>query len=412
MPGAPTSIVIGGGINAGSPFVLDNFLFVASATPPTAASSPRLIRRADSIEILGDGANSTAIGSNADANGPESIAIGRDCSVASVAATSDVICIGQNMKNTGNVGEAILIGHDVNSNGTSIVVIGTFTGITVNANSFVAIGHSMTQSGTLNGVIIGFGAGTSGGNAIAIGGSGATAATGGVTLGCAATQASTNSNTITIGQGAISNGATATSNLIIGSSAGVASAASVANLVMIGHNLRTDNGTYVSGDVVIGNNNVGGGGFSSSVIWFGDTHTSGVAVPAAAMRWKNAAGTNVAAGALTITAPRATGNASNGAIIFRTGTVGASGSTLATALARVTIGNNGQTTFETPTGAIATVNIMAAGGAGVPCLNVQNATDGAGAAAGTLANAPTAGDPAFWLPISIGGAVRYIPCWP
>jgi hypothetical protein len=41
----------------------------------------------------------------------------------------------------------------------------------------------------------------------------------------------------------------------------------------------------------------------------------------------------------------------------------------------------------------------------------NNHTNGAAAAAGTLTNAPTAGDPAFWLPVSIAGTTRYIPCW-
>lgn len=37
--------------------------------------------------------------------------------------------------------------------------------------------------------------------------------------------------------------------------------------------------------------------------------------------------------------------------------------------------------------------------------------DGAGAGAGTLANAPSAGDPAKWIPIDDNGTVRYIPTW-
>ena len=44
-------------------------------------------------------------------------------------------------------------------------------------------------------------------------------------------------------------------------------------------------------------------------------------------------------------------------------------------------------------------------------LRINNQTTGAGAGAGTLANAPAAGDPAFWCPINIAGTVRYFPCW-
>ena len=38
-------------------------------------------------------------------------------------------------------------------------------------------------------------------------------------------------------------------------------------------------------------------------------------------------------------------------------------------------------------------------------------TDGAGAGVGTLTNAPTAGNPAFWLPINSNGTTYYLPCW-
>ncbi len=38
-------------------------------------------------------------------------------------------------------------------------------------------------------------------------------------------------------------------------------------------------------------------------------------------------------------------------------------------------------------------------------------TNGAAAAAGTLANAPTAGNPTKWVPINDNGTTRYIPCW-
>jgi hypothetical protein len=38
-------------------------------------------------------------------------------------------------------------------------------------------------------------------------------------------------------------------------------------------------------------------------------------------------------------------------------------------------------------------------------------TDGAGAAAGTLTNAPTAGDPTKWIPVDDNGTTRYVPAW-
>lgn len=38
-------------------------------------------------------------------------------------------------------------------------------------------------------------------------------------------------------------------------------------------------------------------------------------------------------------------------------------------------------------------------------------TNGAGAGAGTLTNAPAAGNPTKWVPINDAGVTRYIPCW-
>lgn len=38
-------------------------------------------------------------------------------------------------------------------------------------------------------------------------------------------------------------------------------------------------------------------------------------------------------------------------------------------------------------------------------------SNGAGAGAGTLANAPAAGNPTKWVPINDNGTTRYIPAW-
>lgn len=41
----------------------------------------------------------------------------------------------------------------------------------------------------------------------------------------------------------------------------------------------------------------------------------------------------------------------------------------------------------------------------------QAVTNGAGAAAGTLNNAPTAGNPTKWLKFDDNGVTRYVPSW-
>lgn len=51
-------------------------------------------------------------------------------------------------------------------------------------------------------------------------------------------------------------------------------------------------------------------------------------------------------------------------------------------------------------------------GAASPILTTSAAiTSGAGAGAGTLTNAPAAGDPTAWIPINDNGTTRYIPAW-
>lgn len=44
-------------------------------------------------------------------------------------------------------------------------------------------------------------------------------------------------------------------------------------------------------------------------------------------------------------------------------------------------------------------------------LRLSSQTSGAGANVGTLTNAPSAGNPAFWLPVLINGLARFIPAW-
>ena len=44
-------------------------------------------------------------------------------------------------------------------------------------------------------------------------------------------------------------------------------------------------------------------------------------------------------------------------------------------------------------------------------LVMTNQTDGAGVGAGTLTDAPSAGDPTLWVPIDINGTVRHFPVW-
>ncbi len=51
-------------------------------------------------------------------------------------------------------------------------------------------------------------------------------------------------------------------------------------------------------------------------------------------------------------------------------------------------------------------------GAGVASLRFNGLTTAAVSnQVGTLTNAPVAGNANFWMPVSIAGTIRYIPCW-
>lgn len=71
---------------------------------------------------------------------------------------------------------------------------------------------------------------------------------------------------------------------------------------------------------------------------------------------------------------------------------------------------NGAITF----GGVGNRQVIIAGagwGAGGASLRLNGLTSGAGAGAGTLTNAPAAGNPAFWVPINVNGTVRHFPAW-
>jgi hypothetical protein len=89
----------------------------------------------------------------------------------------------------------------------------------------------------------------------------------------------------------------------------------------------------------------------------------------------------------------------------------------------------GQTTFSNTTDATSTTAaaVVVSGGVGIAksliiggALTVNSATliksnttltNGAAAAAGTLLNAPAAGNPTKWIPINDNGTTRYVPAW-
>jgi hypothetical protein len=64
----------------------------------------------------------------------------------------------------------------------------------------------------------------------------------------------------------------------------------------------------------------------------------------------------------------------------------------------------GGTTLDVPSGAALKIS-------GNGALSWANQTSGPGATTGTLTNAPSVGNPDFWLPVTINGTAHWIPAW-
>lgn len=103
---------------------------------------------------------------------------------------------------------------------------------------------------------------------------------------------------------------------------------------------------------------------------------------------------NVAGSNGTIRPGTGTGNSAGASLIFQTPTAGPNGTQQQNYATRLTLSEAG-----------AVLDIVNQG------LRINNQVSGAGASAGTLGNAPAAGNPTFWLPINIAGTVMYCPLW-
>ena len=419
MPGIGTPIVIGGGIQLASPNALQQGLFLSSITPPAAFTSSRWAIGAVNSDLQA-----------VTASGREDTTIGIGSTNTGIAAGNlrpDVI-LGRNITishgNSGANNAGVFIGQDITSaagSGTGNILIssrGLGPRTLFNSDNVI-----ITSAGSA------VGQQSIGSSTIINGSSGAGVTTGVVAIGQGAT-ANAN-NVVVIGQGtsagqafniAIGQGcsATATRSLTMGQGHGAPNAdmikigfggqnAGTAGQILVGNGI--DPNSVGTNEICLGHEGLGGGAFTVGLRLGQNQHTSGVAVPAYTVTWKSALGTNIAAGNVTFVAPKATGNAAAGSFIFQTSPAGASGATLQTATTRLTIAPAGTVTIGTPSAAGENLVIEGFGGAAQPSIRLNNLTSGAGAAAGTLTNAPSAGDPSFWIPVNIAGNVRYIPAW-
>lgn len=381
MAGAIRSLIVGGGVRAGTPSSLNTFPIFSGATPP---------------DILIDG------NIRQDTSTPPRVFIGE----ASIFTGSTVI---GGATVTGAAIDHIVIGNGATNAATSPVnsnvVIGKLAiGGTGAANVVIGDRASAAGSGATSAscVVIGrqaiIGASAGGANSVVIG-DGASLSLGSqqVLIGSSA-QISANNLNIAIGfTASITGGAGIASCIVIGPN----SSTNKTNNIIIGSG--TANTVGGNALILIGNGVTSSGAIANAVIIGGVTHritqfiigagNADATVDAVTLRLTDAAGANLAAGSLTIRPGNSTGAGAQQSIIFQTQSAAGAASVLGTMTTQVSI-------------------VPSTGAAGQANLRFDNVTSGAGAAAGTLANAPTAGNPVFWLPVNIAGNIRYIPCWP
>lgn len=362
MPGTVRSIILGGGIGAGSPATLGTFPIFSGATPPDelvdgnilqdGSTPPKVYIGTSTYDplatviggaittlvsgpgvVIGEGANIALTSGGTVAN---SVVIGYGAK--DVSFTGNSVIIGRAADGTTANGGCVVIGAGAKGNRDSSVVIGQLAGAISAASNAIAIGY--TASVTKNsGIAIGSASLVNGNNSIVIG-----------------PNASTNQNdTLTIGVGAINN--VAGSCILMG----FAGFSSIVGLT--------------AGTVLIG----GGTGVSTFIIGNGTT-LNGTATNLTIKMTPMGGAANTVGGTMTLLPGLGTGNSVPSTINLDTPAVGASGSTVQTARTGVRVsaslvaGDTDLMVFDQNTLTLSRVSVGAAnsGGAGFKLLCVPN----------------------------------------
>lgn len=384
------AIIVGGGIAAGSPFTVGALTRIIDDDPPTIADS--IVRqRTQTTQVITVGLLTATdwplqatiterlqvVGGFVSDSGAvagvavDNVLIGRTAATVTVANARNVVIGTGAVANAAggglaaNTSENVVIGFNAIMNqgvGNCVIIGQNFTfGATGPVGSVVAIGSGITINNSFSGPVVGAsctpqGSGTAIGNQISTGAFNNWVAVG-RSVDIQANRGTAVGDNVTISAGH-------SASVVLGSDA-----------VSIAAN------SFVVGAL---NQNI-----TTMLIGGGDVQD-----PATSLTWRqtNATGTDILGGILTIVASRGTGNAATqGSILFQTGTPGATGVALQAAASRLAI--------RPPTGVF------------VAAVDFMGTATAAGVAAGTLTNAPSAGDPSYWLAILIDGAVRKIPCW-
>lgn len=363
-----TPIVVGGGIQSGSPFALNHLVYVTNVNPPqleslaaqyvkdgsvfalsvadstgtypSVSGATETLRVQGGIIVSGSGTDtvqigraasatanlSTVIGTQATDGGQVGVVIGYTASFSACAG----VCIGNGASCTGNAGgsTAVVIGTSASANvlaaGTAVVIgdqaVGRTSDVVIGYQASSSASNAFGASNVVIGtqasaniaqgtcVVVGTASHANVTLAVVIGGGSSVAITKGIVVGEGSSISSGGAGSIVIGQGS---SVTAAANVILGN--GVASG--------------TPNICWL-------------GGPSTKLIYiiFGEGDT--VVSPAGRLwRFTNGSGTDNAAGDFTLVAPISTGAGTPARIIFQVGHVAASSATLQTATTVLTIGD-------------------------------------------------------------------------
>ncbi len=423
-------IVIGGGIQNGSPWTVGSLTYITNIDPPVVAASVAMqrVRSGPPIQTvitIGADIAPTAVEALQVAGGliagskipplagqPTVVEIGEGAQAIvgpTASGSIEAVVIGTaagqfwSGAGTGSSGGLVVIGHNARvilnsllagTQPNNIVLIGTNARAWGKTNS-----PNVGSSGVAIGVSVQLGSGATGGAAF------------GVVIG--------NSAWIDSGAAGVALGSSSRLHSSVGGThvavaIGDQAQAYAPGQIVIGHNVNGVANTHVfsigmgRNVVTRGPNTFTAGGQNTQIsdVLFG----AGDAVPggsALLLRATNGQGTNDLAADFVVRAGLSTGNTHGGIgpvnfggrIRFQTGTVvGVPGTALQAAGTRLEVLPSWGTGAPTP-----------AESAGV---NFENVLDAAAAQVGTLANAPAAGNPTFWLPVQINGVAFAIPAWP
>lgn len=410
------SIIVGGGIQSGSPFTLGRVPYITNVSPAQVSSSlmdiatdsvsavvyvsipnsagvynaitnaTETLRVQGGAIISGPGTDSVQIGRGASATTPQSdqVAIGR----AATASANGNVVIGAAATSGGNAG--VVIGKSAAFSGSAGVAIGENSALSAGAGGAVgtAIGQGATASfqAAGNSLVIGVGAHAVTGDTVV--GDAASSSTDSafgvfnVVIGNLATANIAGGNVFAVVVGANSSSAQKLATVIgSGSSATVAgqtravvigsgSHANTTDAIVIGGGSTLTSKSIAIGagaaEIGVGTMQLGAPSTPISTVIIGEGNTKASSA-ARAIRFTNASGTDNGAGDLTIIAPLSTGAATPAKIVFQVGAVAGSSAVLQTATAVLTIDDQKVTvagTFVAPATFNASALPTAAGAAG------------------------------------------------